>query len=379
MLIKQTKIFKFFSSIKLAIWLLAVIALFSLIGTLIPQNKESCEYVSRYGKSLYGIFARAGLLNIYSAWWFISLLVLLSLNLVICLFNRFSLKLRLLGTMLSHLSILVILAGSLIGMFYGEKGYIKINEGESVNSFLCKNKQVNLGFSIRLDDFIYEERIDPREKLLVYRNTRQSLPKPKGTCSRGQDAYDTQQPASVKTQQPLVEIPVVVGAESEIADTGATVKILRYVADFTMDISTKQVTSRSAEPKNPALEVELKTKDGEAKAFWVFAAYPDIHKQVEKNFRFKYQWAWRRPKDFISKITVIKDGKEVMRKDVRVNSPLRFEGYSFFQSSYDKEHLMWSGLQVVKDPGVPVVYLGFVLFVLGLILLFYINPLIKRR
>ena len=377
--IRQTKVFKFFSSIKLAIWLLSFIAIFSVIGTLIPQNKESCEYISRYGQSLYDIFAKTGVLNIYSAWWFVSLLALLCLNLAVCLLNRFSLKLRLLGTLLSHLSILVILAGSLIGMFYGEKGYSRINEGETINSFISKNKKIALDFSLRLDDFIYEEHIDPQEKLLVYPDVQQPPSEPKGTCEMEQDTCDTQQPGAAEREKPLAEIPVAVGSQSEIADTGFRVKILRYVPDFAMDVSTKQVTSRSAEPKNPALEVELKSKDGDIKTFWIFAAYPDIHKQIEKNFRFKYQWAWRRPKDFISKVTVIKGGEELLKKDVRVNSPLRFGGYSFFQSSYDKEHLSWSGLQIVKDPGVIVVYFGFFLLILGLIIIFYINPLIKRR
>ena len=79
--IKKTKIWKLFSSVKLGIWLLSFIALVSMVGTL-------------------------GLDKIYSAWWFILLLVLLSLNLLVCLINRFSLKLRLLGTIISHASIL---------------------------------------------------------------------------------------------------------------------------------------------------------------------------------------------------------------------------------------------------------------------------------
>ena len=68
-----------------------------------------------------------------------------------------------------------------------------------------------------------------------------------------------------------------------------------------------------------------------------------------------------------------------MKHDILVNDPLRFGDYALFQSSYDKEHLSWSGFQIVKDPGVPVVYLGFILLILGLITIFYINPLIKRN
>ncbi|HDZ76871.1 MAG TPA: hypothetical protein ENH41_02155, partial [Candidatus Omnitrophica bacterium] len=327
------------------------IAVFSVIGTLIPQNKQSVEYITRYGQSLYDVFLKTGVLNIYSAWWFIMLLVFLCFNLTACLFKRFVLKVSLLGTLLAHVSILVILIGALVGMFYGEKAYVNLHVDQSIHSFVSKGKHVDLGFSVRLDKFIYEENIDQEEKLLVYS----------------------------KEGELLTGVSVSDGGYQQIDNSGYSVRVLRYVADFSMDITTKEVISKSSEPRNPAIEVELKDEDGETQAFWVFAAYPDIHKTKETNFEFKYQWKWRRPKDFISKVTVIKDGKEVLKKDVKVNSPLRFGGYSFFQSSYDKEHLSWSGLQIVKDPGVIVVYFGFFLLILGLIIIFYINPLIKRR
>jgi cytochrome c biogenesis protein ResB len=92
-----------------------------------------------------------------------------------------------------------------------------------------------------------------------------------------------------------------------------------------------------------------------------------------------YNWAPRRPKDFISDVSVFKDGREVLRKSIRVNDPLRYEGFSFFQASYDMEALNWSGLRISNDPGVMVVYSGFILLIIGLVVIFYVNPLITRR
>jgi cytochrome c biogenesis protein len=40
------------------------------------------------------------------------------------------------------------------------------------------------------------------------------------------------------------------------------------------------------------------------------------------------------PKEFRSSLTIIKQGKAVLQKDIIVNDPLRYEGISFFQSSY---------------------------------------------
>ncbi len=348
MSIKRSKGWKFFSSIKLAIWLLASIATVSIIGTLILQNKSAAEYISRYGHSTYKVFSAMGFTHVYSAWWFILLLGLLSLNLTVCLLNRFSLKLRSLGTTIAHLSVLVIFAGALVGMFFGQKGFVKIYEGQSIGSFESHGKKVSLDFSVRLNDFIYEENISPDEKIVV----------------------------SSEDGSVLEEVSVEIGTEAKIPHTENSIKVLRYVPDFILDVSTKKVVSRSSEPRNPAVEIELNTA-GETKTLWVFARYPDIHNTVVGGVKIKYVWAYRRPKDFISNLTVIKDGKEVLKQDVRVNCPLKFGGYTFFQSSYDKTNLVWTGLQVVKDPGVPIVYLGFVLLVLGLGIRFYVNPMIK--
>ena len=67
-----------------------------------------------------------------------------------------------------------------------------------------------------------------------------------------------------------------------------------------------------------------------------------------------------------------------MTKTIEVNNPLRYKGYSFYQYDYDHRELRYTVLQVVKDPGVPSVYVGFVLLMLGLTLTFVVVPLTKQ-
>lgn len=346
--IKQTKIWRFFSSVKLAVWLLAIIATVSLSGTLIPQKEEAD--------------------TLYSSWWFILLLILFTGNLSACLLNRFSLKGRALGSTIAHLGVLVILLGSFIGMIYGQKGFMKIDKAKAADYFMSGEKPVYLGFSVRLDDFIYKENTDPKEKLLVYRLTQ------KDHAELGPGAVKESGP-----DRPIAWISAAIGTTSEIADTGYRLKVLRYIPDFVMDTATKAVLSRSTKPNNPALEVQITDKEGNARVFWVFARYPDIHEGPERDFKFVYKWAPRRPADFVSRATILKDGSPVMVGDIRVNEPLHFGGYTFFQSSYDPDRLSWSGLRVVNDPGVGVVYTGFVMLIAGLIMIFYVNPFIRRR
>ncbi|OIO39841.1 MAG: hypothetical protein AUJ75_00760 [Candidatus Omnitrophica bacterium CG1_02_49_10] len=378
MSLKKTRFWRFFSSIRLAIWLFVIIAGMALIGTLIPQNQEPAFYAERYGRYGHEFLARTGLSGVYSAWWFILSLILFSLNLAVCLCNRFSLKARSLGSTLSHLSVLVIMMGALVGTLYGQKGFIKISEGEEISSFMSlRGHIINLGFSIKLDDFIYTEHIDPKESLSIY-----SAQKDADCCDQhapGETCDEEGAPGAGKNHGPIARIPMKIGEEFDIAATGQKIEILRYVPDFVMDDSTKQASTRSAMPNNPAIEVELKGGEGKGHKFWVFARFPNAHGEVDKDLKFIYNWAGRRPEDFISKVTVFKDGGAVMKKDIRVNGPLKFGGFAFFQSSYDSESLKWSGLQVVRDPGVPVVYAGFILLISGLMTIFYVNPLMKRR
>lgn len=82
-----------FSSVKLAIVLLIIITLASVLGTLIPQQRSPDEYVARYGQ-LANLFNRLQFTKLYQSWWFISLLCLFALNIIVCILNRLTPKLR---------------------------------------------------------------------------------------------------------------------------------------------------------------------------------------------------------------------------------------------------------------------------------------------
>lgn len=86
-------IIDFFSSVKLAIFLIILITMASVIGTLIPQLRSADEYAARYGQ-LSELLIRLEFTDLYHSWWFIALLFLFSLNILICTLTRLSPKLR---------------------------------------------------------------------------------------------------------------------------------------------------------------------------------------------------------------------------------------------------------------------------------------------
>lgn len=92
------KVWNTFSSVKVAIWIIVVLLVTSAIGTIFPQQQyipvpvPTEADVARYYTNTYGvlgtIYYELGMHNMYSSWWFVTLLVLLGTSLVICSLDR---------------------------------------------------------------------------------------------------------------------------------------------------------------------------------------------------------------------------------------------------------------------------------------------------
>lgn len=82
-------LFSFLSSLKLTIILLIIIAFASILGTIIPQQYEGGESFRHLSPGLVKFFNSLQLFDMYHSIWFIILMVLLSLNLIVCSLNRF--------------------------------------------------------------------------------------------------------------------------------------------------------------------------------------------------------------------------------------------------------------------------------------------------
>ncbi len=85
---QKNPVWALFSSVKLALFIFFILATTSIIGTVIPQNSTPQQYVEHYGTTLARIFELLNISDMYNSWWFTSLLVLFSLNLIICSIER---------------------------------------------------------------------------------------------------------------------------------------------------------------------------------------------------------------------------------------------------------------------------------------------------
>jgi len=214
-------IWKFFTSVKLTVFLLLALAVTSIFGTVIPQNGDPDFYIEKYGEALFRVFNFLNIPDMYHSGWFRTLILALAVNILICSIDRLSVVWKIiftknpkfniakfqklsnkkeftahspsedlktqcesivsgkfsyhrtdetedgyvifaekgrwtrLGVYFVHLSIILLLIGSLIGSIFGFDGFVNIPEGETVNSVYLNtaDQELPLDFAIQCADF----------------------------------------------------------------------------------------------------------------------------------------------------------------------------------------------------------------------------------
>lgn len=88
------KIWNFFSSVKVGVWLIVITLLASIIGTIFPQEMYIPPLVTpaEYYEEQYGwlgkIYYDLGFHNLYGSWWYMLLIASIGISLIICSLDR---------------------------------------------------------------------------------------------------------------------------------------------------------------------------------------------------------------------------------------------------------------------------------------------------
>lgn len=80
--------FAFLSSMRFAVALLSLLALASVIGTVLQQNQQDVGYVVEFGPFWDQIFRFLGLYDVYSSAWFVAIMAFLMLSTGLCLWRN---------------------------------------------------------------------------------------------------------------------------------------------------------------------------------------------------------------------------------------------------------------------------------------------------
>jgi cytochrome c biogenesis protein len=76
------------SSMRFAISLLTLIAIASVIGTVLKQNEPMTNYVNQFGPFWFDIFGKLGLYAVYSTWWFLLIMTFLVTSTSLCIWRN---------------------------------------------------------------------------------------------------------------------------------------------------------------------------------------------------------------------------------------------------------------------------------------------------
>ena len=179
----------------------------------------------------------------------------------------------------------------------------------------------------------------------------------------------------IKDKQIAETVPWELEKKYAIPDTGSQVMVASYFPSFDFK---KEVIKKSDEVKSPAIFAEVEGPSGKVED-WIFSSNQYATWYTDNNFALVYESTGESVKHFTSKLRIEEDGQTVAEKTIRVNDPLEYKGYVIYQSSYDPEAGEFSGLQIVKDPGIPIAYSGFGALCFGVVFIFYIKPFLRKK
>jgi cytochrome c biogenesis protein len=397
----------FFCSLRLTMFLLIGLAVVSIIGTIIPQIPNIPEeYLQSVSQAKLQFYDKLGFFDMYHSWWFVLLLALLTVNLLACSIKRFPGAWKLvtnanpvmdenlentlrntvviktsgspaeisskvagilaeefaaplstdqegrlylfaqktpwcrLGVYVVHLSVIVIFIGAIVGSLFGYKGFVNVVEGESVDSFKSReDKDIKLGFALKCEKFSVSHYPTGAPKefksiLTVLEN---------GSPVKGYE----QVPVIVNDPLSYKGITFYQSSYGKLGDhefivsnvDGSNPRSMRIKSGGSAKLpdgsgiclqeTTADISQFQPGLSGPAAQVEVHLTNGANKTFIVYANNPAMN---------------------------------------RLNLP--YTGGTLLQYKGGEE-FMYTGLQVAKDPGVWIVWLGCLLMIAGIYVAFF--------
>ena len=323
-----------------------VLFLTMLIGT-IPQTLENKS-------ALISLF---GLNKITQTWYFLLILFFFSTCLLMVSIKRISLGfLSNLGFLVNHLGLYIALNAGVFGS--GDLIRYTMELKENKIAWVANdanNKAVVMPIAIVLEDFVMDE-FAPKLAIINHKG-------------------------DLLTQKGKNLFLVKKGLKVEL-ENNYSVEVVDYIPEAVkFDNSYRSVNQEGA---TPAVYVKVtNSKTGFKGAGWLASGtflYDQQHLGLEKH---QFLVLTRpEPKKFSSKIKVFTVDKDEYSTTLEVNKPFEVMGWKLYQLSYDErfgKYSTTSTIEFVKDPWLPVVYLGVFMMIAGAIYLFFIGNIKSKN
>jgi len=385
------KFWNFLSSARLAIFLFLVLAFISIFGTIIPQARPSQFYLMKYGSFWGKLILFFKLDDAYHSWWYVGTLFFFLANLITCSVKRFPISWKLykknpaeinpgklpyqyqislksdfsqiadfitnklgfkkakkdfqngtlfykdinrwayLSVYIVHLSVVIVIIGALIGAIWGYRGNMAIMEGQTSNIVqpFREEEPIFLNFFVKLNKFNIELYPDGTPKEYVSNVT----------IIDGNKTFNS----LIKVNAPL-----------------KYKGLSFYQANY-----------------DTIPEFKIKVKYNEKEKFYTLSSlFPVI---INNRYTITLKGFGQAHGLIYAKIIFY---------DPETNKQIPgiiIKGFPHFRIPIDKGMLQIilegvekvsyiSGFQVKKDPGIPIVYAGFILIMLGLLGVYFFEP-----
>ncbi|MDL2257239.1 cytochrome c biogenesis protein ResB [Bacteroidales bacterium OttesenSCG-928-I14] len=348
--IGKTRFMKWFTGLPFSVSLISALLVLCLIMGLTPQVPSEAKTSS--------FFSRLGFDNMTHSWAFIFIyfITLLSLGcLIIRRLYRFRWKDY--GFYLNHIGLWLVLFASGLGYADMARYLMYVREGEVEWRVYDENNNVKeLPIGIKLNDFDMEEY--PPKLTVIDRQTGESLP------LNNPDFYQ------IDTKEPKGFL------------NGWTIEVEEYIhqAVRSSDSTYREVPMPGA---TPAIKIRAVNDQGDEKRGWVCGGnQAQLYMTLPLDEFQCIVMTVPEPKRFISDIEAFTPDGKMKKGILEVNHPLRIGSWTIYQHGYDDKAgrlSSYSGLELVYDPWVTPVYIGFILIALGSINMILTGKKTKRR
>jgi len=402
------KLAKFFGSIRLAIILIIITTIVSLFGVIIPQELARAQYLHKWGPVVGQALLAIGFDHVFSTFWFYTLLILFSCNILVCSstrlwrnaknslkksflsgkasFSQFKLSmtfsshkdgltaenaivaylkrrhwgvkvqhgdsgvqvaarqglLKDLGSLVFHVSIVILLIGGLVGTRFGYASEKELFKGQIISV-------PDRSFKLRCDWFRVARNDDGsvkeyQSKLSILNSGNVAVAEKvvqvnSPLAFQGIRFYQSSYGESSGTIAdvtlklfgpglPNGNLSDTIPYDSlyQIPKSSISVLVTQFLPDFIIDMESHEASTRSDEPNNPAVKILLLNGKDTLYDHWAFFKYPEQHEAAE--------------------------------------------AYKVITDSYTPSY--YTGIQIRRNPGEPIIWFGIVFMTLGLLAVFYV-------
>lgn len=371
---------KFLQSKQLAVWLIIALTIASLAGVIIPQDQGKGEYAIWAQK--YQLFVPIveflGLNQVFQTKWFLGLGLIFVINLTSCTVGQINRvwKLRytlrrdepalpkgywgVFGNCIFHIGLVIIVVGGLLTLGYKMSGYVEIAEGEtfveshrnygSVTEGPLFNEN-HLGFEVTVTKL---ERIFTDEGNLDYVRSRLTV------ADSGRKPFES----TAELGQPFTYRGITFYYSKSGFAPFVTIKdpqgqtVLEGYALFN-SMWHNNTGEYNMDLEIPGTDMVLKAR-----------FYPDAIIKDRRVTTKTLQLA-----NPVIQALVMEKNNPAGKIELRPDRNATFKGWTIGMGDVR----LWAGFEVVRDPGAPVIFSGFLICLAGLIMSFLFTPRKPRK